>query len=208
MRNRIYMARHGQDQDNANGILNGHRDEPLTDIGISQAKEVAQKIKETGIKFDVVLASPLQRTLKTAETIAEALGGPNPIKEELLIERDFGIMTGKLLSSIVEMCAPDIFVTDHINYFLCPEGAETFPDLIERGKKVLDKLNSTYTDKNILLVTHGDMGKMIYCAYYDLDWKDILKDFHFGNSELLLMSEDSPPSEAHVFKITQYQNSK
>ena len=30
---KIYIARHGQNEDNANGILNGHRDLPLTDIG-------------------------------------------------------------------------------------------------------------------------------------------------------------------------------
>ena len=43
---KIYLARHGQDQDNANGILNGQRDEPLTDIGINQAKQLAQKISD------------------------------------------------------------------------------------------------------------------------------------------------------------------
>ncbi len=32
---KIYLARHGQNEDNANGILNGHRDLPLTDIGLT-----------------------------------------------------------------------------------------------------------------------------------------------------------------------------
>jgi broad specificity phosphatase PhoE len=208
MKNKIYLARHGQDEDNANGILNGHRNEPLTEIGINQAGEVAQKIKKAGIKFDIIFASPLQRAFKTAEIITETLGNDSPIKEELLIERDFGIMTGKSVSSIIEMCSPDIFETDHINYFLSPEGAETFPDLINRGKKLLKKLNDSYQEKSILLVTHGDIGKMIYCGYYNLDWKKVLEAFHFGNSELLLMSDDSSADEAHVFKIKQYHSSK
>jgi broad specificity phosphatase PhoE len=208
MKNKIYLARHGQDKDNANGILNGHRDEPLTEIGINQAREVAQKIKEAGIKFDIIFASPLQRAFKTAEIVAETLGNDSPIKEESLIERDFGIMTGKPVSSIIEMCSPDIFETNDINYFLSPEGAETFPDLISRSKKLLEKLNDNYNDKSILLVTHGDIGKMIYCNYYNLDWKKVLEAFHFGNSELLLMSDDSLADEAHVFKIKQYHSSK
>lgn len=208
MKNKIYLARHGQDQDNANRILNGHRDQSLTEIGISQAKEVAQKIKEVDLKFDIIFSSPLQRAFKTAEIIAETLGNTSPIKEELLIERDFGIMTGKPVSSIIEICSPNIIETEEINYFLSPEGAETFQDLISRGKKLLDKLNDNYHDKNILLVTHGDIGKMIYCAFYDMDWKDVLKAFHFGNSELLLMSDDSSADEAHVFKIKQYHKSK
>ena len=31
---KIYIVRHGQDQDNANGLLNGHRDTTLTEIGL------------------------------------------------------------------------------------------------------------------------------------------------------------------------------
>ncbi len=30
---KIYLMRHGQNLDNLNGILNGHRDEPLTEKG-------------------------------------------------------------------------------------------------------------------------------------------------------------------------------
>ena len=40
---KIYLARHGQDKDNENGILNGHRDTALTELGLSQAKEIAEK---------------------------------------------------------------------------------------------------------------------------------------------------------------------
>lgn len=40
----IFVSRHGQDADNANGILNGHRNEPLTDLGRQQAKDVAAKM--------------------------------------------------------------------------------------------------------------------------------------------------------------------
>lgn len=42
---KIYLARHGQNEDNAIGILNGYRDLPLTDTGLAQAAEVANKIK-------------------------------------------------------------------------------------------------------------------------------------------------------------------
>lgn len=31
----LYLARHGQDEDNARSILNGRRDTPLTLLGIS-----------------------------------------------------------------------------------------------------------------------------------------------------------------------------
>lgn len=203
---KIYLARHGQDKDNANGILNGRRDEPLTEKGIEQANEVASKIKETEIHFDHVYSSPLKRACKTAEIITDTLEIEKPEILPDLIERDFGIMTGQPQSKIKEMCSPDIIQSDTITYFLSPEGAETFPDLVERAKKLLNNLKTKHKDENILLVTHGDFGKMIYTAYYNLDWKEVLNMFHFGNSELLELSEESGPEETHVFKIQQYNH--
>lgn len=200
----IYLARHGQDQDNANGILNGHRDEPLTEKGIAQAHEVADKIKDTKLSFDFIYSSPLQRASKTAKVISETIAGPKPIITPELIERDFGVMTGEKQSRIEELCAPDIIKAEIITYFLDPENAETFPDLITRAKKLLAKIKAKHKDGKVLLVTHGDFGKMIYAAYYNLHWKEVLELFHFGNSELLLLSPDSQPGEAHVFTILQH----
>lgn len=71
MNNTIYIVRHGQDEDNANGILNGHRDQPLTKIGEMQAGEIAKEIKDADMQFDVVLSSPLKRTFLTAEIISK-----------------------------------------------------------------------------------------------------------------------------------------
>lgn len=201
---KIYLARHGQNEDNANGILNGHRDLPLTEIGVSQAREVANKIKETGLRFDVILSSPLIRAFKTAEIISTVNDFPHPNVLSELIERDFGSMAGQKQARIEELCTPDIIKTETITYFLSPEGAETFPDLLKRAGLLLDKINEQYQDGSVLLVTHGDFGKMIYAHYYKLDWKDVLTLFHFGNSELLLLSPDSEAGEAHIFTISQH----
>jgi len=201
---KIYLARHGQDKDNEKGILNGRRDQPLTELGEQQAGELASKIKKAGIIFDRVYSSPLQRTYKTAEIITASLGLEKPEKLTGLIERDFGIMTGKPQTMIVEMCAPDILRTERVVYFLSPSGAETFPDLVERGKQVLSEIKNKHEKGNILLVTHGDFGKMIFAAYYNLDWIEVLQMFHFGNSELLLLSSGTEPQKAQVFKTRQF----
>lgn len=200
----IYLARHGQDEDNANTILNGRRDMPLTQKGIDQAKEVAQKIKQANIHFDKIYSSPLQRAYETAEIISSFVNCNLPEKLDNLIERDFGIMTGKSHHQIEEFCSPNLLKTETITYFLSPEGAETFPQLIERAKKLLIFLKNKHHSGNILLVSHGDIGKMIYCAYYNLNWQDVLKMFHFGNSDLLLMSPDSNPENIHIFRTQQH----
>ena len=203
---KIYLARHGQDKDNAGGILNGHRDEPLTEKGIEQAHETADKIKAVGLSFDFIYSSPLVRAYKTAEIISKVTRSAKPIKEPLLIERDFGIMTGEKITDIEKLCAPNILKAEIITYFLDPKGAETFPELMKRGRLLLDKIQKQHKDGNVLLVTHGDIGKMIYAEYYKLDWKTVLTQFHFGNCDLLLMSEDSSPAKAHVFQVPQYNH--
>jgi probable phosphoglycerate mutase len=203
---KIYLARHGQDRDNVNGVLNGRRDEPLTELGVQQATNLARAIKDAGLTFDVVYASPLSRAYKTAETVTDALGIAKPIVMDDLIERDFGVMTGKYVKDIATLCAPDIIQADPITYFLSPEGAETFPELVLRGEKVIAEIERRHPDGSVLLVTHGDFGKMVYAAYYDLYWKDVLLMFHFGNSELLLLAEDSPADKAHVFQFKQYNH--
>lgn len=196
----LYIARHGQDLDNFNAILNGRRNEPLTDVGITQAQKLAMHIKESGLNFDKVFASPLQRTYKTAEIITDALELPKPEEETDLIERDFGVMTGQPVNKIVEMCSPHIIATEKVNFFLSPKGAETFPQLVDRANRLLLKLKKTYPNGKLLLVTHGDIGQMIYAAYYNLPWEDVLRQFHFNNSDLLLLSPKSKSDASHIFK--------
>ncbi|MEY2986444.1 MAG: hypothetical protein RJB24_673 [Candidatus Parcubacteria bacterium] len=203
---KIYIVRHGQDQDNANGLLNGHRDTSLTEIGIEQANQIATKIQGANLVFDKVYSSPLQRAYRTAEIIADKLHLSQPDKLDLLIERDFGIMSGQKVIDIENLCSPHILKTNTITYFLEAEGAETFPQVQDRASKVLEFLANNHNDQNLLLVTHGDLGKMLYAEYYNLYWREVLESFHFGNSELLLLSPDSPAEHTHICNIEQYNH--
>jgi broad specificity phosphatase PhoE len=200
----IYLARHGQDQDNAAGILNGRRDTALTDLGVSQAHALAEKIKNGNFDIGKVFSSPLQRAYRTAEIVTETLGIAKPEKVNLLIERDFGVMTGKLVADIEPMCGPDIIKCNPVIYFLSPQEGETFPQLFARGQEIVKYFQGLQLDENILLVAHGDIGKMIYAAFYQLEWESVLKEFHLGNSEMVLLDRQSRPEDRFVFTTTQY----
>lgn len=201
---KIYIIRHGQDIDNLNNILNGRRNKVLTGKGVEQAENLSLRIIKSNIKFDEIYTSPLKRAVKTAEIIAKKVNGNKPELIKDLQEREFGVMTGKSLSKIEELCSPNILKTNTITYFLNPDGAETFPQLIKRANKILKYIKLRHDDGNILLVTHGDVGKMIYAAYYRINWKDVLKMFHLGNSDMILLSKDSRSESSHVFKTKQY----
>jgi len=200
----IFLSRHGQDLDNAAGILNGHRDHPLSSIGSRQAEELAGKIKAAGIRFDKVYSSPLQRAFRTSQIITTTLDLDPPEKLDLLIERDFGVMTGKPAREIEMCCTPDILKTETITYFLSPERAETFPELLDRARILLETIKQRHPQETLLLVTHGDFGKMLYAAFYHLEWQEVLTMFHFGNSDLLLLAEGTGLEHRQVFGAKQY----
>jgi broad specificity phosphatase PhoE len=199
----IYLTRHGQDLDNSHGLLNGRRDRPLSLIGKRQAAEIALKVNKL-IKFEAIYTSPLQRALNTAEIISKSQKLSSPIILPNLIEREFGVMTGKRLDDIEKLCKPSILKTQTCTYFLNPEGAETFPELMNRSKKVLSFVNKKHKDGNVLLVTHGDIGKMIYAVFYSIGWREALTSVSFGNTDLLLLSTSVNSKKAKVMETVQY----
>lgn len=183
---KIFLVRHGQDQDNLNKILNGRRNLPLTGLGQKQAALVGKKLKNENI--ELIYTSPLKRTLETASIIARMLDLPKPIKEKLLIEREFGILTGKPVKEIPKY-SKKILATDRVNYFLEAKDAETFPKLYKRAKLVLQKIKNLEPNKNVLLVTHGDLGKMIRAAFHNWTWKKGLQQPYFDNTGILVLTK-------------------
>ncbi len=203
---KIYLIRHGQDVDNFNKVLNGHRNTQLTDLGVKQGHDLAKGIQGIGLTFKKVYSSPLDRVYNTALATTEALGIDKPIKYDDLIERNYGVMHGKAIKDIPELCSPHILKAGLVTYFLQAEGAETWPEVYARAQKVLKDITEKEQDGNILLATHGDMGKMLYAAYYNLGWEHGLQMFHFGNSELLLLSPDSSAEDSHVLRAEQFNH--
>src|SRR5258708_4192830 len=93
MGKKIFLIRHGQDFDNAAERVNGRRDTPLTALGIQQARETAERLREEE-SIALIYSSPLHRARETAGIIAETLGIGTVCIDEDLIERDYGVLTG------------------------------------------------------------------------------------------------------------------
>ena len=182
---KLLLIRHGQDEDNAKGILNGRRNTALTKFGIRQASAAAQELKKYDI--DIIYASPLARAYQTAQIISNIIAVDTVIVDQHLIERDFGILAGKPVADIPRY-ADKIIVADKINYFLKVDGAETFPELYDRAWRILVDIQSRHSDNTILMVTHGDIGKMIRGVFYGLDWKESLQAPYFDNAEIIELS--------------------
>jgi probable phosphoglycerate mutase len=178
----IFLVRHGQNEDNFEGILNGHRDRPLTELGRQQALTVAEKLTDNGIQ--VIYASPLKRAHETATIIAERLGLTVLVEPEL-IERNFGVLTGKPVASILDLPEENVLRTEGVNYFLEVEGSENFPTLYARAARVLERVQRNHPNEHVLLVAHGDIGKMVRAVYHGWDWKAGLMTPYLDNTGIL-----------------------
>ncbi|WP_124978674.1 phosphohistidine phosphatase SixA [Aphanothece sacrum] len=66
----IYLIRHGIAVERNEDIKDETR--PLTDKGRQKTTEIGQKLGEMGVKFDIILSSPLVRAWETAEILQKA----------------------------------------------------------------------------------------------------------------------------------------
>ncbi len=86
---KVYLIRHGQTDWNNKGLIQGHTDNELNDVGRNQAKEISSKLKD--IKVDNVVCSPLSRAEETLNIIKSQIGIElDNIIMDGIIERDFG----------------------------------------------------------------------------------------------------------------------
>lgn len=143
----IYLVRHGQTDANVNKLFNGRNEGSLTQFGIEQAKSLLDIIKNLNI--DIVFSSPLKRAIQTAEILN--LNNSDLVIDERLIERDFKDYTLKSVDLIEDKsiiykkeCEKDIDI-------------EPFSKICERVENFISDIKLKYNEKNILIVSHGDI---------------------------------------------------
>jgi probable phosphoglycerate mutase len=76
----IYLVRHGEHQDAEHGLIDG----PLSPRGRRQAALLADRL--SGVPFDAVWHSPLQRASQTAQAVAERMPSLSPRPSALLFD--------------------------------------------------------------------------------------------------------------------------
>ncbi len=93
---KLVLIRHGQSLANQENEYTGWSDSPLTAQGIREAKIAGEKLRQTGIVFEHVHTSVLQRAIKTADIVLAELGQEYLplIKTWRLNERHYGALRG------------------------------------------------------------------------------------------------------------------
>lgn len=156
----LYFARHGQCVSNANGILAGKSDDsPLTELGKTQAKQLASQLKAANIT--TIICSPLVRAKDTALIIAAelAISGAAVITDERLAERDMGQMSGQRIKDLPDGDWSDV------------PGVERPEDFKKRVLSAMSEIAQRQDDV-VLVVAHAAVYCMIVASRQGIDPSD------------------------------------
>lgn len=171
---KIYVVRHGETELNRSDCLTGRLDYSLTENGIKEAKKVAKKFEN--IKIDLIISSPLERCRQTAKIISE---DKIPIiYSEKLLGRDHGEFTG--------IPKNKINFDDYWNYNknIKYKKAESVKDLCNRVVSLIIELKAKYKNKNIVLVTHSGIMRVLYYYFKGIPENGILGEVVIKNCEV------------------------
>jgi 2,3-bisphosphoglycerate-dependent phosphoglycerate mutase len=152
----ITLLRHGESRGNAQGILQGQSDFPLTETGRKQVQALADRWQSDGQTFDRIISSPLARARETAEILEERLQAPLELSP-LWKERDNGLLAG-LTRAEAEQTHPR---PDFINlYQPIGENGESQWELYLRAGRAVQEL-VTRPPGSFLVVSHGGLLNMV-----------------------------------------------
>lgn len=149
---KLYFVRHGQTDANVamnNGQLIGEYDEPLNVIGIKQAEDLAEQLKDS--KFDAIISSPLLRAKQTAEIVNKY--------HDLPIVFDAAWRERQADTYIDPESWNDLFDFDKN---IQVANSESLGDFFDRIYVALDKLKNEYANSTILVVSHGGVHHALY----------------------------------------------
>ena len=145
---KIYITRHSKTKWNEEKRLQGRKDSPLTKEGKDNALALKDYLKS--FHFDYIYSSPISRAYDTTKIIFD----DHIIKDERLMEMNFGDFEGKYISELLnETLYQDLW--HNPGKFTRINNGESYEEVIERAKSFIHDLSQLPDDSNVMIVTHG-----------------------------------------------------
>ncbi len=159
----FYIVRHGKSEGNAQNIIQGHTESPLSTIGEVQARELGNILRN--VPFDLAYSSDLVRTKRTAEIVLlERALAVNTTK--LLREHNMGTWerrnTDEWREKNKELLEKYETLSENEKWKArIPDGVENDEEVSIRLMRFLRETAVTYPEKNILVATHGGVMRCL-----------------------------------------------
>lgn len=158
------LLRHGQTVWNTEKRIQGSGNSPLTPEGVASCREWGHFLSTQSITWQRIIASPLQRTMETAELVNEALGLPVH-HDEKVREMHWGEWEGLTLEQIKSNWPGTLeeLIQDGWN-FRPPEG-ESRKEMLQRVTASCEENRARWPNENLLVISHlGVIKSLLYHA--------------------------------------------
>jgi broad specificity phosphatase PhoE len=162
----IYLVRHGQTAWNKEEIFRGRTDIPLDEIGLRQAELTGEYLKE--VEIHAIYSSPLSRAWQTAQKIAQ-FHNLNVLPLEGIIDMSFGKWEGRAHQEIKETDCETYRQWREEPHLVRLPGGESLNDVRIRAMAALEEVIQNHPGKNLVLVSHRVINKILLCAILGLD---------------------------------------
>lgn len=161
--------------------MQGHKNSPLTELGIKQARWLASRLKTKGI--DRIYASPIERAYQTATIIQKEIQVPL-IPLEALKEMYLGSWEGELVKDIENQYEEQNHLFWHEPHHYYDDEKEDFYEVRLRAGEIIDKIRQEHDGETILLVGHAIIVKGLINYLLDEPIEDFWKTPHIHPTSL------------------------
>ena len=196
-RNRYFVMRHGEADNNVMNIISSESGNPhhLTERGVAQVKKAAQSLIGQGV--EVILTSPFVRTEETTKLVADILKLPenSVITDQRIREGKFGVFNGRLVPEY------HAFFKNNLERFeKAPTGGETYADIQKRMGEFIYDIDRRYYGKTILIITHDSPAWQLFSAANGMVPKEAIyfrgeDEFFIKNAEVKKLNFTPLPND-------------
>lgn len=187
----IGLIRHGITEWNVLGKSQGISDIPLNETGKQQAVALANRLSMEG-KWDIIVTSDLSRAKETGQIIATRLNMEISMIDERIREINCGEIEGTTEEERLKKWG--------CNWRKMNLGMEKFEKVSKRGFEFLQEIATTYSNKRILVVSHG--------ALIGLTLQKILPEnfpsTHMENTSLTILKNTENKWECTLYNCTEH----
>ncbi|MFC9894061.1 acid phosphatase [Nocardia sp. NPDC127579] len=155
---RLVVLRHGETAWSRDRKHTGRTDLPLTELGEQQARAAGPLIAELKLRDPLVLVSPRQRAVRTAELA----GLTDYAIDDDLVEWDYGDYEGRTTPEI-RVNAPGWTI-----WTGAVPGGEPAAEVQARADRVLDSALPVLAERDVVLVGHGHFSRALIARWAEL----------------------------------------
>ena len=180
----IYLIRHAESESNTGGKTANAKDIPLTEKGVQQSFDLAQRIPK---KPDLIVVSAYPRTQQTTAPLIKQYPA-TPV--EIWNVQEFTYLDSDRCDSTTQ-AERKVIVEEYIAQndldLVHGKGVESFNQMLQRVDELLDSLKKIDTAKFIVIFTHALFMRAVLARK---ERKTVIFDDVFGDSTITINNTD------------------